>query len=135
VQNALHQAHRITPRTVQIYTLRTDCLRHWSLEASRGVEGADRLPDREVHPSTHPGPFWQRRAVQGTMRLGVCLVLLLAAHHVAASGPPKATPRRSDIPFLKCSLCEHLAKHAWRSGQALLKSSTPSNEVGHGLSL
>ncbi|KAL6784335.1 CGL26 [Auxenochlorella protothecoides x Auxenochlorella symbiontica] len=57
------------------------------------------------------------------------LLLLLVAQIAFAEGPPKATPRRGDIKYIRCALCEHLAKHAWRSGRALLKTSTVSKKV------
>lgn len=63
-------------------------------------------------------------------RVASSLLLLLVVAQIAfAEGPPKATPRRGDIKYIQCALCEHLAKHAWRSGRALLKTSTVSKKA------
>ena len=64
-------------------------------------------------------------------------VLLMAVGSQAQiRNAPKVHPRKEDIPFIKCQVCEHLAKNIWKQGRDLLKSSKPSKKVAclrHGL--
>ena len=63
------------------------------------------------------------------LALVACIGVACLAGAAFADGPPKASPRRADIPLIKCALCERLATKAWRSGRALLKTSTPAKRV------
>lgn len=52
------------------------------------------------------------------------LVLPLALGQFGFGGPkgPEAKAVRSDIPFIKCEVCEHLAKQAYRQAGAFKKA-------------
>ena len=63
------------------------------------------------------------------LALVACIGVACLEGAAFADGPPKASPRRADIPLIKCALCERLATKAWRSGRALLKTSTPAKRV------
>ena len=65
--------------------------------------------------------------------MGVLLALAAASPAGAQFGgmppPPKAQARREDIPYIKCQVCELLAKHAYKHVKELMKGSTPSKRV------
>lgn len=57
-------------------------------------------------------------------------VLLMAVGSQAQiRNAPKVHPRKEDIPFIKCQVCEHLAKNVWKQARDLLKSSKPSKKI------
>lgn len=60
--------------------------------------------------------------------LFICSLLVTAKAQLSSS-TPKAAPRRDDIKYIKCQVCELLAKHAYKQAKELVKSSTPSRPV------
>ncbi|KAL4423179.1 hypothetical protein ABPG77_000312 [Micractinium sp. CCAP 211/92] len=63
-------------------------------------------------------------------RLALLLVAAaLACGAAAQRGPPKASPRLADIPFIQCQVCELLAKNAWNQVKEMRKAASPSKKV------
>lgn len=58
--------------------------------------------------------------------IALILTATLSKAQFGFGGPkgPEATAVRSDIPFIKCEVCEHLAKQAYRQAGAFKKAAS-----------
>ena len=72
------------------------------------------------------------------MRAGRALLLALALAGLAALQPagaqfasskPKVHPRREDVKYIRCQVCELLAKNAYKQAKEMFKAATPSARV------
>eukprot|EP00887_Chlorella_sp_A99_P006608 scaffold3.g6608.t1 len=76
---------------------------------------------------------------RASFRAALALVMLLALEGGAQAlfggmggmggGLPKADPRREDLPYIRCQVCELLAKNAYKTVKKMLRESKPSKKV------
>jgi hypothetical protein len=59
-------------------------------------------------------------------------VLALPALAQFQGSEPKIPPRKEDIKYIKCQVCELLAKNAYKQVKGMFKQATPSNRVSRG---